>query len=88
MNRYEAHDFEKMDNDNDLEVEVAMENNMKEGDKCTETSPLLFQEAWEMVDGNISVGGERAINEESCSNNIRTQEKEGGGKEAKVKDNE
>ena len=41
-----------------------------------------------MIDGNISDGGERAINEESCSNNIMTQEKEGGGKEAKVKANE
>ena len=41
-----------------------------------------------MVDGNISVGGERPINEESCPNNIMTQEKEGGNKEAKVKCNQ
>ena len=87
VNRYAAHEFEEMDKDNDLEVEVAMDNKMKEGEKYAETSSPLFQEAWEKVDGNISVGGERAITEESCPNNIMTQEKEGGGKEAKVKDN-
>ena len=87
VNRYAAHEFEEMDKDNDLEVEVAMDNKMKEGEKYAKTSSPLFQEAWEKVDGNISVGGERAITEESCPNNIMTQEKEGGGKEAKVKDN-
>ena len=58
-----------------------MDNKMKEGEKYAETSSPLFQEAWEKVDVNISVGGERAITEESCPNNIMTQEKEGGGKE-------
>ena len=33
VNRYEAHEFEEMDKDNGLEVEVAMDNNMNEGDK-------------------------------------------------------
>ena len=87
VNRYETHEFEEMDKDNGLEVEEAMDHNMKEVDKCTDTSPPLFREAWNMVDGNISVGGERPINEESCPNNIMTQEKEGGDKKAKVKCN-
>ena len=52
-----------MDKENDLEIEVSMDNNLKEGDKCTDSSPPLFREAWDMVDGNISVGGERPINE-------------------------
>ena len=47
INRYEAHELEEMDNDNDLKVEVAMDNKMKEGEKCAETFPPLFQEAWE-----------------------------------------
>ena len=41
VNRYEAHEFEEMDNDNDLKVEVAMDNKM-EGEKCAETYPPLF----------------------------------------------
>ena len=50
-----------MATDNDLEVDVAMDNTMKEDGKCVETSSLLFQETWAMVDANISVGRERAI---------------------------
>ena len=50
-----------MATDNDLEVDVAMDNTMKEDGKCVETSSLLFQETWAMVDGNILVSGERAI---------------------------
>ena len=57
VNRYETHEFEEMEKDNGLEIELSMDNNMKEGDKCTDTSPPLFREAWDMVDGNISVGG-------------------------------
>ena len=43
VNRYEAHEFEEMDKDNGLEVEVAMDQNMKEGDKCIDTSPHYFE---------------------------------------------
>ena len=41
---------------------------------------------WVMVDGDKSVGWERFITEESGLNKSKTQEKEGGNKEAKVKD--
>ena len=43
VNRYESHEFKDMDKENALQVEVAMNNNMKEGDKCTDTpSPAFF----------------------------------------------
>ena len=61
VNRYQAHEFEEMDKEYDLEVEVAMNNKMKAREKCVETTSRLFQDAWEMVEQNISVGGERAI---------------------------
>ena len=50
-NGYKAHEFEEIAKDNNLEVEVAMDNTMKEDGKCIETSSPLFQETWEMVDG-------------------------------------
>ena len=54
--------------DNDVKMKMAMDNMAKEDGKCAETSSPLFQEIWAMVDGDISVGGKRAITEESYSN--------------------
>ena len=71
-----------MATDNNLEIEVAMDKTMKEDGKCAKTSSPLFQEIWAMVDG-----GERTITEETYPIQIKTQEKEGGGEEAKVKAN-
>ena len=84
VNGYEADEFEEMATNNELEMEVAMDNTMKEDGKCAETSSPLFQDIWAMVDGNISVGGERAITEEIYPNQIKTQEMEGGNEEVKV----
>ena len=74
--------------DNDIKMKMAMDDMAKEDGKCVETSSPLFQEIWAMVDGYISVGGERAITEETYPNQIKTQEKEGGEEEANVKVNE
>ena len=73
--------------DNDIVVEVAMDNTMNEDDKCAKNSSPLFQGIWAMVDGDISIGGEITIIKETYTNQIKTQEKEGGGEEAKVKAN-
>ena len=73
--------------DNDVKMKMAMDDTTKEDGKCAETPSPLFQEIWAMVDGNILVGGERTITKETYLNQIKTQEKGGGGEEAKVKAN-
>ena len=70
--------------DNDIRMKMAMDGMEKEDGMCVETSSPLFQEIWAMVDGDISVGGKRAISEESYPNKIKTQKKEGDGEEANV----
>ena len=60
--------------DNDVNMKMAMDGMEKEDGMCVETSSPLFQEIWAMVDGDISVGGKRAITKESCPNQIKTQE--------------
>ena len=83
-NGYKAHEFEEIAKDNNLQVEVAMDNTMKEDGKCIETSSPLFQETWAMVDGNISFNGDRAITEDTQTK-LRPKRREVEGRKQRSK---